>query len=78
RRRAKRRTHSCGLGIRHAEFGPVDAYGIGLPLGSDGVDFVNAWLQRLEDEGLWAELWQLCIGDRAGVDSVPNPPAIGA
>lgn len=60
------------------EFGPVDAYGIGLPLGSDGVDFVNAWLQRLEDEGLWAELWQLCIGDRAGVDSVPNPPAIGA
>ena len=60
------------------EFGPVDAYGIGLPLDSDGVEFVNAWLQRVEDEGLWAELWQLCIGDRAGVDSVPNPPAIGA
>ena len=60
------------------EFGPVDAYGIGLPLDSDGVDFVNAWLQRVEDEGLWEELWQLCIGDRAGIDTAPNPPAIGA
>ena len=60
------------------EFGPVDAYGIGLPLDSDGVDFVNAWLQRIEDEGLWAELWQLCIGDRAGLDATPNPPAIDA
>ena len=59
-------------------FGPVDAYGIGLPLDSDGVDFVNAWLQRVEDEGLWEQLWQLCIGDRAGVTDVPEPPAIGA
>lgn len=60
------------------EFGPVDAYGIGLPLDSDGVDFVNAWLQQIEDEGVWGELWQLCIGDRAGIDTVPEPPAIGA
>ena len=60
------------------EFGPVDAYGIGLPLDSDGVAFVNAWLQRLQDEGLWTELWQLCIGDRAGIDDAPEPPAIGA
>lgn len=60
------------------EFGPVDAYGIGLPLDSDGVDFVNAWLQQIEDEGVWEELWQLCIGDRAGIDTVPEPPAIGA
>ena len=60
------------------EFGPVDAYGIGLPLDSDGVDFVNAWIQRVEDEGLWADLWQLCIGDRAGVDVAPEPPSIGA
>ena len=58
------------------EFGPVDAYGIGLPLDSDGVAFVNAWLQRIEDEGLWEDLWQLCIGDRAGIDTAPNPPAI--
>ena len=60
------------------EFGPVDAYGIGLPLDSDGVAFVNAWLQRIEDEGLWEDLWQLCIGDRAGIDTAPNPPAIEA
>ncbi len=36
-------------------FGPVDAYGIGLPLDSDGVAFVNDWLQKIEDEGVWAE-----------------------
>ncbi|WP_417229793.1 glutamate ABC transporter substrate-binding protein [Thermophilibacter sp.] len=60
------------------EFGPVDAYGIGMPLDSDGVAFVNAWLQQIEDEGVWEELWQLCIGDRAGIDTVPEPPAIGA
>lgn len=59
-------------------FGPVDAYGIGLPLDSDGVDFVNDWLQLIEDEGLWADLWQVCIGDRAGIDEVPDPPTIGA
>ena len=60
------------------EFGPVDAYGIGMPLDSDGVAFVNAWLQQIEDEGVWEELWQLCIGDRAGIDTVPEPPAVGA
>lgn len=60
------------------EFGPVDPYGIGLPLDSDAVDFVNAWLQRVEDEGLWADLWKVCIGDRAQIDEVPEPPAIGA
>ena len=60
------------------EFGPVDAYGIGLPLDSDGVAFVNEWLQQLEDEGVWEELWQVCIGDRAGIDAAPEPPAIGA
>lgn len=60
------------------EFGPVDPYGIGLPLNSDGVDFVNAWLQRIEDEGVWADLWKVCIGDRAQIDEAPEPPAIGA
>ena len=59
-------------------FGPDDQYGIGMPLNSDGVAFVNAWLQKIEDEGVWEELWQLCIGDRAGIDTVPEPPAIGA
>ena len=59
-------------------FGPVDAYGIGLPLDSDGVAFVNEFLQKIEDEGMWTDLWQVCIGDRAGIDDVPEPPAIGA
>lgn len=59
-------------------FGMVDAYGIGLPLDSDGVAFVNEFLQKIEDEGMWADLWQVCIGDRAGIDDVPEPPAIGA
>lgn len=64
--------------IAGEEFGPVDAYGIGLPLDSDGVDFVNAFLQAIEDDGTWADLWQVCIGDRAGIESAPQPPAIGA
>ncbi|MBM6816407.1 glutamate ABC transporter substrate-binding protein [Olsenella uli] len=59
-------------------FGPVDPYGIGLPHDSDGVAFVNAWLQQIEDEGIWEQLWQLCIGDRAGIEEAPEPPAIGA
>jgi ABC-type amino acid transport substrate-binding protein len=60
------------------EFGPEDNYGIGLPKDSDGVDFVNAWLQELEDDGTWASLWQICIGDRIDSDEAPEPPTIGA
>ena len=59
-------------------FGPTDAYGIGLPLDSDGVAFVNAWLKAIEDDGTWGKLWKVCIGDRTAVASVPKPPAIGA
>lgn len=59
-------------------FGDVDPYGIGLAKDADGaVDFVNGFLQAVEDEGLWAELWQLTIGDRIGSTDVPEPPAIG-
>ena len=60
------------------EFGPIDPYGIGLPLDSDAVEFVNAWLRRVEDEGIWKDLWKVCIGDRAGIEEVPAPPAIEA
>ena len=35
-------------------FGPEDKYGIGLKLGSDGVDFVNAFLEKFEKDGKWA------------------------
>ena len=59
-------------------FGPEDPYGIGLPHDSDGVAFVNAWLEEIEADGTWDALWKLCIGDRAGIDEVPEPPAIGA
>lgn len=59
-------------------FGPVDSYGIGLPLDSDGVAFVNTWLQSIEDDGTWANLWKICIGDRTNTTTAPEPPAIGA
>ncbi len=58
-------------------FGPVDKYGIGLPLDSDGVDFINDFLTIIEDEGIWAELWQVTIGDRTGLTEAPEPPVVG-
>jgi glutamate transport system substrate-binding protein len=58
-------------------FGPDDSYGLGLPLDSDGVDFVNDFLQLIEDEGIWADLWQIAIGDRTGIEEAPEPPALG-
>lgn len=59
-------------------FGPEDKYGIGLKLGSDGVDFVNAFLEKFEKGGKWADFYKICIADRTGVSTVPEPPAIGA
>ena len=58
-------------------FGPEDNYGIGLPKDSDGVQFVNDFLKKIEADGTWAELWKLSIGDRSGITEVPAPPAIG-
>lgn len=58
-------------------FGPEDLYGIGMPLDSDGVAFVNDFLAKIEEDGTWEELWKLCIGDRAEIDEVPQPPTIG-
>ncbi len=57
-------------------FGPKDDYGIGLPKGSDGVEFVNAWLEKIEQDGTWAKLWKISIGERTGVSTVPEPPSI--
>lgn len=59
-------------------FGPVDAYGIGLPKDSDGVAFVNAWLKTIEEDGSWEKLWKICIGDRSDIAEVPTPPELGA
>ena len=58
-------------------FGPEDSYGIGLPLDSDGVAFVNQFLQEIEDNGTWEQLWKISLGDRTGIDTVPVAPAIG-
>ena len=59
-------------------FGEDDNYGIGLPKDSDGVDFVNGFLKQIEDEGLWAQLWQISLGDRTGgAETAPEPPVIG-
>lgn len=57
-------------------FGPEDNYGIGLPLDSDGVAFVNDFLKKIEEDGTWAKLWKISLGDRTGIDTVPEAPAI--
>lgn len=58
-------------------FGPEDNYGIGLPLNSDGVAFVNAFLTKVVEDSTWARLWQISLGDRTGIDTAPQAPAIG-
>ena len=58
-------------------FGPEDNYGIGLPLDSDGVEFVNEFLKKIEEDGTWAELWKISLGDRTGIEIVPEAPVIG-
>ena len=58
-------------------FGPEDNYGIGLPKDSDGVEFVNTFLKKIEEEGLWDELWQVSLGDRTGISEAPETPAVG-
>ena len=55
-----------------AEFGDPDPLGIGLPLDSDGVAFVNDWLKKIEDAGLWTDLYKLFFGEEGST----NPPAI--
>lgn len=58
-------------------FGPEDNYGVGLPLDSDGVAFVNDFLQKLVDDGTWAQLWQITLGDRTGISTAPAAPVVG-
>jgi ABC-type amino acid transport substrate-binding protein len=59
-----------------APFGPQDPYGVGLPKGSDGVAFINAFLKKIEADGTWARLWTVSIGQRTGSTSVPTPPPL--
>ena len=59
-----------------APFGEQDPYGIGLPKGSDGVAFINAFLKKIEADGTWAKLWTVSIGQRTGSTAVPKAPAL--
>ena len=68
---------SLGAGdaqLAGAPFGTQDPYGVGLPKGSDGVAFVNAFLKKIEADGTWAKLWTVSIGQRTGSTAVPTPP----
>ena len=70
---------SLGTGdarLAGAPFGPQDPYGVGLPKGSDGVAFVNAFLKKIEADGTWAKLWTVSIGQRTGSTNVPAPPQL--
>ena len=57
-------------------FGPEDNYGVGLPLDSDGVIFVNEFLKKIEENGTWEQLWKISLGDRTGIETVPEAPVI--
>ena len=60
-------------------FGPEEYLGIGVKLGNtDAVDFINAFLKKFEDDGSWEKLYKISLADRCGVDTIPEPPAIGA
>ena len=70
---------SLGTGdtkLAGAPFGAQDPYGIGLPKGSDGQAFINAFLKKIQADGTWAKLWTTSIGQRTGSTAVPTPPAL--
>ncbi|MCR5734494.1 MAG: transporter substrate-binding domain-containing protein [Lachnospiraceae bacterium] len=57
-------------------FGPEDNYGIGLPLDSDGVEFVNGFLKKIIEDGTWEKLWKISLGDRTGIETAPAAPVV--
>ena len=70
---------SLGTGdakLAGAPFGAQDPYGIGLPKGSAGAAFVNAFLKKIQADGTWAKLWTTSIGQRTGNTAIPTPPAL--
>ena len=62
--------------IAGGSFGSEDNYGLGLPKDSDGVAFVNAFLNKIIEEGTWEKLWKITLGDRTGIPNAPQPPHI--
>ncbi|WP_189161595.1 glutamate ABC transporter substrate-binding protein [Sphaerisporangium melleum] len=56
----------------------TDPYGIGLKHGDDQMkSFVNGWLKKIQDAGLWQEAWKRSIGTVVQ-GPAPTPPAIGS
>ena len=56
----------------------TEPYGIGTPKQDPEMKaFVDDWLKKIEDAGLWKRLYALTIGQVVTGD-VPSPPAIGS
>jgi len=55
----------------------VDPYGIGLNKDNDAKEFVNGFLQAIEDSGDWAKLYTATIGTVI-TGEPPKPPALGS
>ncbi|MGW0200872.1 glutamate ABC transporter substrate-binding protein [Nonomuraea sp. NPDC003201] len=56
----------------------VDPYGIGLKHGDDQFKkFVNDWLKKTQDSGVWQDIWKKSIGTVVTGDA-PQPPQIGS
>ncbi|TMR89976.1 glutamate ABC transporter substrate-binding protein [Nonomuraea basaltis] len=56
----------------------VDPYGIGLKHGDDQFkSFTNDWLKKIQDAGVWQEIWKSSIGTVVTGDA-PQPPQIGS
>lgn len=55
-----------------------EPYGIGLKHGDTQMkQFVNDWLKKIEDGGLWTDIWQASLGTVVESDP-PTPPEIGS
>ena len=59
-------------------FGPVDSYGVGVNKDTDGKAFIDAWLQKIEADGTWLNLWKATIQAKTGATQEPTPPAINS
>ena len=45
-------------------------------LNSDGVEFINEFLKKIEKNGTWEKLWKVSLGDRTGISTAPKAPVI--
>ncbi|MEU4577581.1 glutamate ABC transporter substrate-binding protein [Nonomuraea sp. NPDC023979] len=56
----------------------ADPYGIGLKHGDEGFKkFLNTWLKKSQDAGVWQRIWKNSIGTVVTGDA-PAPPQIGS